>query len=45
MMRLADMPVKERLEMGARGRHKAEQEFSKKRVADAYLEALRCAGI
>lgn len=45
MIRLADMPVEERLEMGARGRRKAEQEFSEKHVASAYLEALRHAGI
>jgi hypothetical protein len=45
MIEFAEMSASDRLQMGARGRRKAEQEFSDKRVVDAYLDALRDVGI
>lgn len=45
MIEMVDMPPIERLRMGARGRRKVEQEFSERRVVDAYLDALRDARV
>lgn len=40
MTRIAEMSPKDRASMGARGRQKAEREFSQERVVEAYLDAL-----
>jgi len=45
MIRMAGMAPDEREAMGARGRQKAEQQFSQERVVQAYLDALREIGV
>jgi glycosyltransferase involved in cell wall biosynthesis len=45
MTRFAQMAPEERAIMGARGRQKAEREFSQKRVVATYLEALHEMGV
>lgn len=42
---IADMPPSERAAMGARGREKAEREFSEERVVEAYLSAVSELGL